>query len=187
MKFRSRKIADLKISFWDRIPVKKYFRGWVGFQKSYVIFRVGHGKCLRWVGGVKKDQKHAYVIFEWSLIFQNSTTVNILNKKDKNIYSEKKWQYSSNTNYNTFWIVREEHNFFHLESFVKKFEFFRNRWMIGNSAVNFLRILISSVNFSSIFSVWSFVETAIGRINSLNLISSDNCRRAILFSNVTLL
>ena len=32
---------------------------------------MGHGKCLRpitrWVGGVKKGQKHAYVIFEWSL------------------------------------------------------------------------------------------------------------------------
>ena len=45
--------------------------GWVGFQKYYVILRVGHGKCLRlitrWVGGVKKGQKHAYVIFEWSL------------------------------------------------------------------------------------------------------------------------
>ena len=46
-------------------------RGWVGFQKSYVIIRVGHGKCLRlltrWVGGVKKGPKYAYVIFEWSL------------------------------------------------------------------------------------------------------------------------
>ena len=45
--------------------------GWVGFQKSYVILKVGHGKCLRpitrWVGGVKKGQNHAYVIFEWSL------------------------------------------------------------------------------------------------------------------------
>ena len=45
--------------------------GWVSFQKSYVILRVGHGKCLRpitsWVGGVKKGQNHAYVIFEWSL------------------------------------------------------------------------------------------------------------------------
>ena len=44
--------------------------GWVGFRKYYVIFRVGHGKCLclitRWVGGVKKGQKQAYVIFEWS-------------------------------------------------------------------------------------------------------------------------
>ena len=44
----------------------------MGFQKSYVIFRLGHGKCLRpltrWVGGVKKGQKHAYVILEWSLI-----------------------------------------------------------------------------------------------------------------------
>ena len=46
--------------------------GWVGFQKSYVILWMGHGKCLRpitrWVGGVKKGQNHAYVIFEWSLI-----------------------------------------------------------------------------------------------------------------------
>ena len=51
--------------------VKKIGGGWVS-QKSYVIVRVGHGKCLRsitrWVGGVKKGQKHAYVIFEWSLI-----------------------------------------------------------------------------------------------------------------------
>ena len=43
----------------------------MGFQKSYVIFQVGHGKCLRlitrWVGRVKKGPKHAYVIFEWSL------------------------------------------------------------------------------------------------------------------------
>ena len=50
---------------------QKFFREWVGFQKSYVIVRLGHGKCLRpitrWVGGVKKGQKHAYVIFEWSL------------------------------------------------------------------------------------------------------------------------
>ena len=51
---------------------QKKLRGWVGFQKSYVITRVGHGKCLRlltrWVGGVKKGLKHAYVIFEWSLV-----------------------------------------------------------------------------------------------------------------------
>ena len=50
---------------------KKYIMGWVGFWKSYVIVRVGHGKCLRpltrWVGGLKKGQKHADVIFEWSL------------------------------------------------------------------------------------------------------------------------
>ena len=54
-----------------RFAVKKYSMGWVGFRKSYVIFRLGQGKCLRqitrWVGGVKKGQKHAYVIFEWSL------------------------------------------------------------------------------------------------------------------------
>ena len=52
------------------IVEKKIIWGWVGFQKSYVIFRVGHVKCLRlltrWVGGVKKGPKHAYVIFEWS-------------------------------------------------------------------------------------------------------------------------
>ena len=51
---------------------QNFVREWVGFWKSYVIFRVGHGKCLRpitrWVGGVKKGQKHAYVIFEWSLM-----------------------------------------------------------------------------------------------------------------------
>ena len=50
---------------------QKFFREWVGFQKSYVIVRLGHGKCLRpitrWVGGVKKGQKYAYVILEWSL------------------------------------------------------------------------------------------------------------------------
>ena len=49
--------------------VEKIGGGWVS-QKSYVIVRVGHDKCLcsitRWVGGVKKGQKHAYVIFEWS-------------------------------------------------------------------------------------------------------------------------
>ena len=42
-----------------------------GFSKSYVIFRVGQVKCLRlltrWVGGINQGQKHAYVIFEWSL------------------------------------------------------------------------------------------------------------------------
>ena len=45
---------------------------WVGFWKNYVIFKVGHRKWLRpltrWVGGLKKGQKYAYVIFEWSLI-----------------------------------------------------------------------------------------------------------------------
>ena len=51
---------------------KIFFKGgWLGFQKSYVIFRVGHGKGLRlitrWVGGVKKGQKRAYVILEWSV------------------------------------------------------------------------------------------------------------------------
>ena len=54
--------------------VKKIGGGWVS-QKCYVIVRVGHGKCLRpitrWVGGVKKGQKHAYVIFEWSLMADN--------------------------------------------------------------------------------------------------------------------
>ena len=46
--------------------------GWVDFPKSYVIFRVGHGKYLRlltrWVGGVKKGLKYAYMIFERSLM-----------------------------------------------------------------------------------------------------------------------
>ena len=60
-------IRDLRVS-----KQRKKLRGWVGFQKSYVIIRVGHGKCLRlltrWVGGVKKGQKYAYVIFEWSLV-----------------------------------------------------------------------------------------------------------------------
>ena len=53
--------------------VKKNLRGWVGFQESYDIFRVSRGKCLcpitRWVGGMKKGLKHAYVIFEWSLTY----------------------------------------------------------------------------------------------------------------------
>ena len=57
----------------NAIVEKKISLRWVGFQKSYVIFRVGHGKCLRpltrWVGGVKKGQKHAYLIFEWSLTY----------------------------------------------------------------------------------------------------------------------
>ena len=34
---------------------QKFFREWVGFQKSYIIVRVAHGKCLRpitrWVDG----------------------------------------------------------------------------------------------------------------------------------------
>ena len=53
------------------IPIVEKKSGRVGFQKYYVIFRLGHCKCLRpltrWVGGVKKGQKYAYVIFEWSL------------------------------------------------------------------------------------------------------------------------
>ena len=44
--------------------------GRVGVKSDTV--RLGHGKCLRlltrWLGGVKKGLKHAYVIFEWSLI-----------------------------------------------------------------------------------------------------------------------
>ena len=44
----------------------------MGF-KSYVIDRVGQVKILclltRWVGGSKKGSKHAYVIYEWSLIY----------------------------------------------------------------------------------------------------------------------
>ena len=58
---------------------------WLGFQKSYVIFRVGHGKCLclltRWVGGVKKGQKYAYVIFEWSLTIHKGKRQNFLKKR----------------------------------------------------------------------------------------------------------
>ena len=50
---------------------KKKFGGWLGSQKSYIIFKVGNGKCLRlltrWVGEVKKGHKHAYIMFEWSL------------------------------------------------------------------------------------------------------------------------
>ena len=45
--------------------------GWVGFEKSYVINRVGQVKILflltTWVGGSKKGHKYAYVIYEWSL------------------------------------------------------------------------------------------------------------------------
>ena len=56
----------------------------MGFQKSYVIIRVGHDKCLRlltrWVGGVKKGQKHAYVIFEWSLTKPHKIIVNTFSK-----------------------------------------------------------------------------------------------------------
>ena len=51
----------------------------MGFQKYYVIIRVGHGRCLRpltrWVGGVKKGQKNDYVIFEWSLMRIEKTTI----------------------------------------------------------------------------------------------------------------
>ena len=51
--------------------VIKVTLGWVGFKKSYVINRVGQAKILclltRWVGGSKKGQKYAYVIYEWSL------------------------------------------------------------------------------------------------------------------------
>ena len=65
----------LKVMYLLVIALPKKKLGWVGFQKSYVIFRVGHGKCLRlltrWVGGVKKGQKYAYVIFEWSRKFQS--------------------------------------------------------------------------------------------------------------------
>ena len=52
-------------------PLLKVSFGWVGFKKSYVINRVGETKILclltRWVGGSKKGQKYAYVIYEWSL------------------------------------------------------------------------------------------------------------------------
>ena len=50
--------------------VEKRISGVGGFSKK---FRVGHGKCLcwltRWVDGVKKGQKRAYVILEWSLTY----------------------------------------------------------------------------------------------------------------------
>ena len=59
---------------------------WVGFQKNYVIFKVGHWKLLRpltrWVGGVKKGQKHAYVVFEWSLTKKEPKFENHLTKFD---------------------------------------------------------------------------------------------------------
>ena len=65
-------------------------RGWVGFRKSYVIFRVGHGKCLRpitrWVGGVKKGQKHAYVIFEWSLSMSNNMVASVRKKRQQHTW-----------------------------------------------------------------------------------------------------
>ena len=55
----------------NAIVEKKIF-GVGGFWKIlYVIIRVGYGKCLRWltrwVGGVKKGQKYAYVIFDYLL------------------------------------------------------------------------------------------------------------------------
>ena len=71
-------MADLKICFGSQSGL----RGWVGFQESYVIFRVGHGKCLRpitsWMGGVKKGQKHAYIIFEWSLSEYHTSEIRLL-------------------------------------------------------------------------------------------------------------
>ena len=76
------------------------FREWVGFQKSYVIFRVGHGKCLRpitrWVGGVKKGQKHAYVIFEWSLSYQFHFFLNYWLISKRIIISESKIRRNDN-------------------------------------------------------------------------------------------
>ena len=70
MKLQVHKDKVFKEKIWNAIFKKKSL-GWVGFPKSYIIFRVGHGKCsrrlTRWVGGVKKGQKYAYVIFEWSL------------------------------------------------------------------------------------------------------------------------
>ena len=44
-KKRRKKMPNSEI--WDCHCWKKIFWGWVGFQKSYVIFRVGHGKYLR--------------------------------------------------------------------------------------------------------------------------------------------
>ena len=53
----------------------------MGFQKYYVIIWVGHGRCLRlltrWVGGVKKGQKYADVIFEWSLTYHLQNVLKI--------------------------------------------------------------------------------------------------------------
>ena len=78
-KFGSRKIQILRRKMGGSHLI--FFRGWVGFQKYYVIFRVGHGKCLRlitrWVGGVKKGPKYAYVIFEWSLTEEFSSNLAI--------------------------------------------------------------------------------------------------------------
>ena len=57
--------------------------GWVGFKKSYVINRVGQAKILclltRWVGGSKKGQKYAYVIYEWSLVLE-ITSLKVYNR-----------------------------------------------------------------------------------------------------------
>ena len=51
----------LKFMYLLSIPIVEKKSGWVGFQKYYVIFRLGHYKCLhlltRWVGGVKKGPK----------------------------------------------------------------------------------------------------------------------------------
>ena len=62
---------------------RKKVARWVGFKKSYVINRGGSCKILRlltrWVGGSKKALKHAYVIFEWSLMYMKMTR--ILNSK----------------------------------------------------------------------------------------------------------
>ena len=69
--FSSSKLKLRLFEFLATKKVKKYFREWVGFRNTYIILRVGHGKCLhwitRWVGGVKKGHKYAYVIFELSL------------------------------------------------------------------------------------------------------------------------
>ena len=78
--FRSHKyICNMHFPYgWFKNKLLRLVRtaGWVGFWKSYVIFRLGHDECLRqitrWVGGVKKGLKHAYVLFEWSLTQQGS-------------------------------------------------------------------------------------------------------------------
>ena len=50
--------------------------GWVGFKKSYVIYRVGQAKILclliRWVGRSIKGPKYAYVLYERSLVIKTS-------------------------------------------------------------------------------------------------------------------
>ena len=61
-----RKLKKARVFFFFEISSFLGSRGNNLFQKSYVIFRVGHDKWLhlltRWVVGVKKGQKYAYVV-----------------------------------------------------------------------------------------------------------------------------